>query len=168
MKKKIEFKVGNAVEWESQSKGYSKLKTGHIAHVIPADMEFPHVEGLLRSAGAEFHSTYGGGSARKEESYAVLVSPGEGYMLQLYWPRTSALRLSKLRKQTGESTGEIVLSIVAFFIVLLCVFAFNSCECHIKSRAMGFKSDYGPVQGCMIEPKPGIKVPFKSYRYMGD
>ena len=39
-----------------------------------------------------------------------------------------------------------------------------SMSCSAKGKAMNIRSDWGPIQGCIIEPKPGQWVPLQNYR----
>ena len=89
------MKVGDVVEWESQSGGfYGKVKRGDIVQVVPAG-DTPtlagEVCGRLRVLGAGF------GMSRKHESYLVRVGN------VAYWPRVCHLRLAN---NSPERTGE--------------------------------------------------------------
>lgn len=82
------FKLGDGVEWTSQSGGYTKSKAGLVEQVVAAgalpDRErFPH---LYRSAGV--------GMPRDHESYVVRV-PGKSAKSAgtVYWPRVALLKL---------------------------------------------------------------------------
>lgn len=63
-------------------------------------------------------------------------------------------------------------SLIGGVIVLLAVcavaFVIKSCECGSKAGAMGLRSRYRPLSGCIIETKRGIWVPLANYRYLGD
>ena len=39
-------------------------------------------------------------------------------------------------------------------------------SCAGQAEKMGFRHDWGSVQGCMIEPKPGQWVPLRNYRVL--
>lgn len=62
------MKLGDVVEWESQSGGFSKKKCGVIAEVVavgkrPSDKLFPQF----------YRRVWGCGACRDHESYVVLV-----------------------------------------------------------------------------------------------
>jgi len=75
----VTFKIGDRVEWISQSAGIQKRKEGRVVNVIPhrGSPYGENGEGQVRNPGA----------CRNHESYVVRVK-GRG----LYWPRVSALR----------------------------------------------------------------------------
>ena len=77
------FKIGDQVEWTSQSQGYTKTKRGVVAQVVPAEQRpdktrFPQ---LFRGIGC--------GYGRNHESYVVLVGK------RPYWPVASRLTAVK-------------------------------------------------------------------------
>lgn len=45
---------------------------------------------------------------------------------------------------------------------------FASYQCGTMARVMGFRSSWGPVQGCMIEHAPGKWVPIERFRVIED
>lgn len=56
-------------------------------------------------------------------------------------------------------------------IVMLVLFSLGACgyselQCSSKAEKMGFKSDYGPIQGCMIQVEKAW-IPIDSYRTLG-
>jgi hypothetical protein len=79
------FKVGDVVEWESQSHGFKKRKEGTVVAVVlpscSADGSIPPGHG---------YKLYIPGGTRDMESYLVKV----GKRRTLYWPRSSALHLA--------------------------------------------------------------------------
>ena len=76
------FKIGDKVEWESQSGGfYGKVKRGEIVQIVKAGQK-PE-PGTLRVLGAGF------GMSRKHDSYLVKVGN------VAYWPRVIHLKLSQ-------------------------------------------------------------------------
>ena len=61
------------------------------------------------------------------------------------------------------------LGLVIFTIILIAVIiigmplsAYMSCDA--KAKAMGMRSDWGLVKGCIIEHKPGQWIPLENYR----
>jgi len=79
MTEQVRFAEGQLVEWTSQSAGYTKVKAGAVAQVVPARSmpsrdRFP---ALYKGAGV--------GSYRDHESYVVLVGT------RAYWPRVNGL-----------------------------------------------------------------------------
>lgn len=81
-----EIKVGDLVEWESQSGGYSKLKRGEVMAVVEAG-QWAHE--IMKSLGLRTNSTAGYGIPRNHKSYIVKIG-NKGY-----WPRVKHLRLIK-------------------------------------------------------------------------
>lgn len=45
-------------------------------------------------------------------------------------------------------------------------FYLAAASCASQAEKMGFRHDWGIMQGCMIEPKPGQWVPLKNYRVL--
>jgi len=76
------FKVGDWVEWKSQSQGYAKVKRGVVASVVAPGTR-PHRDFWQLYRGCEC------GMARNHESYVVRVRTVP------YWPRVSQLRASQ-------------------------------------------------------------------------
>lgn len=70
------FKVGDRVEWTSQSAGCTRTKAGTVETVVPAGCIVPKLS-----------CNPNPGACRDHESYLVRVK-GRG----LYWPRVKALR----------------------------------------------------------------------------
>lgn len=68
------YNVGDIVEWESQSAGYTKTKRGTVVRVVPPERWAYEVKGS-------------GLSARPHESYVVQVKR------TMYWPRVKHMRL---------------------------------------------------------------------------
>lgn len=93
------FKIGDFVQWSSQAGGFRKHKTGRVVAIVPshrtptgdrAREEGFNVYEVARQHGAR--SRFGGGYARKHESYLVLVEfPGTKRKPMLYWPVVSKL-----------------------------------------------------------------------------
>jgi len=89
MSKQLElepFKIGDRVEWESQSHGSMKTKVGTVVAINPPNC----IEHLMAKWGLK-----GAGYARDHESYIVAVKAGKTDKAKpkYYWPRVSALRL---------------------------------------------------------------------------
>lgn len=76
------FKVGDYVEWESQSAAYWKVKRGMVVAVVPADV---HPNRVLPAG----YILKNPGMRRDHESYLVQVGPRA---VRLYWPRVKHLR----------------------------------------------------------------------------
>lgn len=77
----MDFKVGDQVQWTSQSGGYTKAKMGTVEEVVPA-RGYPDRERFQR-----LYKGSGVGLARDHVSYVVWVH-GSG----AYWPRANKLR----------------------------------------------------------------------------
>jgi hypothetical protein len=73
----IEFKIGDGVEWTSQSAGTKTTKRGKVVHVLPAGCVPPKLSKNSNPGGYRDHI-----------SYLVRVK-GKG----LYWPKASYLKL---------------------------------------------------------------------------
>ena len=81
-----QFKLGDRVAWESQSRGSMKTKVGTVVAINPPN-GIEHVKvkwGLV-----------GSGYARDHQSYIVAVKVGKTDKAKpkYYWPRVTALRL---------------------------------------------------------------------------
>jgi hypothetical protein len=74
-----EFKIGDEVEWTSQSAGTKTTKRGKVVHVLPAG-----------KGPGKISKNSNPGAARDHVSYLVRVK-GKG----LYWPKASYLKLIK-------------------------------------------------------------------------
>lgn len=46
------------------------------------------------------------------------------------------------------------------------IYILSDFTCSNQADKMGMRSDYGPLQGCMIEHQPGKWIPLKNYRAM--
>ena len=81
------FKLGDKVEWASQSGGSLKVKRGEVVKVVAPKTRpnFMALDALHNS-----RNVYGGGSPRNHESYIVKVQEGNRKPV-LYWPRVSGL-----------------------------------------------------------------------------
>lgn len=77
------MKIGDIVQWTSQSSAYTKTKTGTIVAVVPARSN-PHD---FIPDGFTCNSSSGFGMYRNHESYLVQV----GKRNALYWPRIKHL-----------------------------------------------------------------------------
>jgi len=49
-------------------------------------------------------------------------------------------------------------------LLYLLALALLSNTCHTQARIMGMRSDWGFMQGCMIEYKPGKWIPIGNFR----
>jgi hypothetical protein len=57
-------------------------------------------------------------------------------------------------------------SVIVGVLVFLAFCGVEEAACSSKAGKMGFKSDYGPVQGCMIQVEKHW-IPIESYRTIG-
>ncbi len=98
------FKVGDRVRWASQARGRQTVKRGRIVAVVPPGVhpfifdswtwKVIDLNPALNLNASEYSlSSLGGGMAREQESYLVLVDRGNGKKPALYWPRASTLRI---------------------------------------------------------------------------
>lgn len=60
-------------------------------------------------------------------------------------------------------TFKIVLYVLFLLFCLPASYALGEYTCTSRAEKMGFKSDWGPVQGCMIKTPAGW-VPIDAYR----
>ena len=68
-------------------------------------------------------------------------------------------------KQHGFTLIEAAI-VAAIIGILIWIPVGASMTCSAKAKAMKIRSDWGPIQGCMIEPKPGQWVPLQNYRVL--
>ncbi len=83
------LKVGDNVQWTSQSAGTVLTKIGKVIEVVPMGraVDFSTAQ---RYANVGCRLVNGGGYPRNHESYLVKVEQGKRKPL-VYWPRVSAL-----------------------------------------------------------------------------
>jgi hypothetical protein len=60
-----------------------------------------------------------------------------------------------------------IASMVACVVIFLITVGFSEYGCDSKAKMMGFKYDYGPIQGCMIKVESKW-IPIESYRTLND
>lgn len=86
------FKLGDRVEWESQSAGSMVKKSGVVVAINPPG-GIEHVKTKWKLNGA--------GHSRNHESYIISVKVGKTDKAKpkYYWPRVSALRLVELAEK---------------------------------------------------------------------
>ncbi len=88
----MQFKLGDKVEWWSQSSGWRGLKIGEIALVIP-EGKSPSPDLLKEDFPAcSLNAMKNPGMGRDHESYIVRVPSRTKAKDKLYWPRVSALQ----------------------------------------------------------------------------
>jgi hypothetical protein len=64
-----------------------------------------------------------------------------------------------------KSWGDLALYLVLVGLVVAGLMGFKSCSCSTKAKAMALKSsDWGPIQGCIVETKKGDKIDIQRYR----
>lgn len=68
-------------------------------------------------------------------------------------------------KQIGFTLTEAV-TVAAIIGILVSIPVGASMSCGSKAKAMNMRSDWGPIQGCMIETKPGQWTPIENYRVL--
>ena len=67
----------------------------------------------------------------------------------------------------GKDLAIMAAAAVALFVAIWGVsFYLAAASCASQAEKMGFRHDWGAMQGCMIEPKPGQWVPLKNYRVL--
>lgn len=88
------FEVGDRVVWTSQSRGYTKQKTGFIVASVPPTVSPRKVQlELLKAYDGRVRGVPALGLSRNHESYFVLVAAsGMGNARpRLYWPEVARL-----------------------------------------------------------------------------
>jgi prepilin-type N-terminal cleavage/methylation domain-containing protein len=71
----------------------------------------------------------------------------------------------KSMKQHGFTLIEAA-TVVAIIGILIASLVWQAYTCERQAKLMNMRHDWGVVQGCMIEPKPGQWVPMKNYRVL--
>jgi len=92
----MQLRVGDTVQWTSQSAGSTLTKVGEIIEVVPA-------AGRPKSMSANRS-----GAPRDHESYVVLASAivdGKVRPRRRYWPRVSKLYPTSQRPEEGRGAG---------------------------------------------------------------
>lgn len=56
--------------------------------------------------------------------------------------------------------------VVMVTAMLATVYTLSDLKCSNQADKMGMRSDFGPLQGCMIEHQPGKWIPLKNYRVL--
>lgn len=82
----MNLKIGDAVYWDSQSRGSWKEKAGTVVGIVP-----PGAAPEQFVPDSSYSIPVGHGQPRAEESYLVQV----GKSRRLYWPRTGDLYLEQ-------------------------------------------------------------------------
>lgn len=54
--------------------------------------------------------------------------------------------------------------VVVSFVMFLSAYAWDSASCSSRASKMGMPKSWGPLQGCMIEYKPGKWIDIDRYR----
>jgi hypothetical protein len=69
-----------------------------------------------------------------------------------------------VKKQRGEGLAEAFIGLVLLAVSGLVWLAIDTASCYSQARKMGFNSSWGPLQGCMVEFKPGKWIAIERYR----
>lgn len=88
-KVKKKFHIGDSIGWISKNQTSVEIKKGQIVAIVPPEKDFREIEEEL-SQKSVFLAYWSGGTWRKEESYAVMVTI-HGHLPRLYWPRVDSL-----------------------------------------------------------------------------
>lgn len=59
-------------------------------------------------------------------------------------------------------------SLFVLVVILIIYSLIDWATCSAKADRMDIDSDYGPIQGCMVEARPGKWVPLERYRVVDD
>ncbi|MCK9569791.1 hypothetical protein M0R72_12680 [Candidatus Pacearchaeota archaeon] len=81
------MKVGDAVEWTSQSGGYQTTKRGVVVAIVHPGVDPNNI------VSNKFAPLVNPGMSRRHESYLVVVDG------KTYWPRVSNLRRNKVKNE---------------------------------------------------------------------
>ena len=87
------MKLGDLVEWTSQSSGFTKTKCGKIVGIVPAGID--PKDHVPQDAGGVFFQLKNPGSPRNHDSYLIRV----GKQRNLYWPLVNKLKLVTIMNQ---------------------------------------------------------------------
>ena len=68
-------------------------------------------------------------------------------------------------KNKGFTVVEVCV-VVAMLGIIIVAFSLPAFSCRQKAAMMNMRHDWGPIQGCMIEPTPGQWVSLNNYRVL--
>lgn len=66
-------------------------------------------------------------------------------------------------KDTGSEIGCFAF-VLLLTIIMGVSYLVNKTECHLKADALGYKSTFAPLQGCVLEKPNGKKVLLEQLR----
>lgn len=67
-----------------------------------------------------------------------------------------------------DLAGILISIIIIFAAFLSLAFYIDKMECKAKANAIGYKCEYGILQGCVLEKPNGKKVLLQQLRDIGD
>lgn len=102
-----QFKTGDVVTWTSQAAGSHVTKTGLVVGVV-APRKRP--DAIFEAFKKDQPNARGGGfgwTGRPEESYLVAVAPksDKAKVVQVYWPRSSALKAVSVKPKPAQKAA---------------------------------------------------------------
>lgn len=59
-------------------------------------------------------------------------------------------------------------AIIVILLIIFGAFQFDKMECKAKANAIGYKCEYGILQGCVLEKPNGKKVLLQQLRDIGE
>ena len=68
----------------------------------------------------------------------------------------------------GDLAGLLLGVIIIFSLIIFGVYQFDKMECKAKANAIGYKCEYGILQGCVLEKPNGKKVLLQQLRDIGE
>ena len=60
---------------------------------------------------------------------------------------------------------ELKYILLPIFLIVVMVFVSSQLECTSKAKALGYKCEWGVLQGCVLEKPNGSKVLLENLRY---
>lgn len=67
-----------------------------------------------------------------------------------------------------DLAGFLLGFVIIFILLVFGAYQFDKMECIAKANAIGYKCEYGILQGCILEKPNGKKVLLQQLREMGE
>lgn len=69
-------------------------------------------------------------------------------------------------KKSQRGWMDLIASVIIFVVVVAIMLVLSSMKCDNQWKLSGLRSDWAPIQGCLVEVRPGIWVPDERVREM--
>lgn len=69
-------------------------------------------------------------------------------------------------KKNQRGSVELIASLLVFVVVVAIAMVLSSMKCDSRWKLSSLRSDWAPIQGCLVEVRPGIWVPDERVREM--